>query len=458
MASVIPAALRSSIEEKAGGVISDERPRGGGGASRQGAEVTLTLPDGTAKRCYLSWDPRAGDPARLPYFERETAILQALSGPFVDSGVRAARIYAAEPAFLAHLCAFVEGNDRFPQATEKDAIAQDFIGQLAKLHAIDVGHVGLAPLGVASQSPSERIRDNLTQWRAAHLVIARPEPIFQLALDWLLANIPEDVGGSVVVHGDAGPGNFLFDGDRVVALVDWELVHLGDPVEDLAQIAVRSLIQPFVPMADVIAGYERVSGHAVDRARIKFHRLYFQISFLVPGHIAQQSTNASAPTAIGQAMLFSTMHRRVIVESLGELMGHALLDHPLPECPPTANDSGFAVALDDIKDEIVPHLSNQRAATKAKSLARLIKYWRMRDRCGAQFDTEELAQLRQALGGDVASIAEGRTALARAIAAGAINPEDALQLSHNRMRRETHMMADAMGALATTTYESMETE
>lgn len=86
MASAIPQTLREQVEQRTGCVIAAEHARGGGGASRQGAEVTLRAPEGAERRCYLAWDGRAGDPSRLPYFERETAILAALSGPFSDSG------------------------------------------------------------------------------------------------------------------------------------------------------------------------------------------------------------------------------------------------------------------------------------------------------------------------------------------------------------------------------------
>ena len=80
MASAIPADLRAAIERKTAAVIVGERARGGGGASRQGAEVLLRDSRGGEQACYLAWDTRAGDPARRPFFERETAVLAALSG------------------------------------------------------------------------------------------------------------------------------------------------------------------------------------------------------------------------------------------------------------------------------------------------------------------------------------------------------------------------------------------
>lgn len=451
MASAIPAALHAEVEQQTGAVIAAEQARGGGGASRQGAEVTLRYPDGTERRCYLAWDARAGDASRLAFFQRETAILGALSGPLADSGVRAAGLVGAFPSHLALLSDFVTGNDRFPQATDKAALAQDFVAQLAALHRVDASHPALAALGDASEPPAARIRAKIAELRRLNLAQGA-DPIYQLALSWLADNIPEDRGPSVVLHGDAGPGNFLFEDNRVTVLVDWELSHLGDPMEDLAQIWVRSLIQPFVPMRDVFAAYEAASGTPVDVARVKFHRLYFQLGFSVPSAAMASAADPSVG-GTGTALLYGTMHKRVIVRSVAELAGIALADPVLPDCAPDWTDRFFATALADLRDEIVPGLTSQRAAAKAKELARLVKFWRNRASHGAAFDVAELAEIKALLPSAPASLAGARAALAEAIAADALDFSAAAQVCHNRVTRETAIMADAMGALATTWYE-----
>jgi aminoglycoside phosphotransferase (APT) family kinase protein len=454
MASAIPSDLFEQVERQTGAVIAAEQARGGGGASRQGAEVTLRYPDGSERRCYLAWDGRAGDPSRLPYFQRETAVLGALSDPFADAGVRVAPLVGSFPSHLALLSGFVAGNDRFPQAADRSGLARDFVGQLAALHRIDAGHPALAPLGDAGEAPARRIRENVAQWRRMNLA-AGPDPVLQLALAWLADNVPADRGPAVVLHGDAGPGNFLFGPDnKVAALVDWELTHLGDPMEDLAQIWVRSLIQPFVPMAEVFAAYEEASGVPVELARVKYHRLYFQLSFSVPS-TALASAEGSSVGASGTGLLYGTMHKRVMVRSVAELAGIAVTDPDLPDCQPDWTDRYFATALADLKDDIVPAAGNQRAAAKAKELARLVKFWRRRASHGAAFDAAELAEIRALMPHAPATLGQARAALAEAIAADAVDFAAALQLCHNRVCRETHIMAEAMGGLATTWYEDI---
>lgn len=453
MASAIPPDLRALIESETGCTIAAEKARGGGGASRQGAEVTLRDRSGVERHCYLAWDARAGDPSRMPYFQRETAILAALSGPFRHAGIKVAPLVASFPSHLALLSEFVSGNDRFPQAEDKSALAREFIGQLAALHALDASDPAFAALGDASEPAAARIRANIAAWREQNLA-AGTDPILQLALKWLADNVPEDTGPAVVLHGDAGPGNFLFDGNHVAALIDWELTHLGDPMEDLAQIAVRSIIQPFVPMAEVLAAYAEASGRPVDAARVKFHRLYFQLSFSVPS-AALAAAPGSQIGATGTGMLYGTMHRRVMVRSVAELAGIAVRDPAFPDCPAGAEDRLFQTALDDLRNDIVPAAGTQRASAKAKELARLVKFWRKRASHGAAFDAAELAAIGAALPSAPADLAGARTALAHAIANDAIDFETAVQLCHTRVSFETEAMREAMGALATTWYDDL---
>ncbi|MET4132935.1 aminoglycoside phosphotransferase [Porphyrobacter sp. MBR-155] len=451
MASAIPQGLRDEIEQQTGSVIVSEKPRGGGGASRQGAEVLLRFADGRETQCYLAWDARAGEASRLAYFQRETAILSALSGPYRQAGIKVAPLVATFPSHLALLSEFVGGNDRFALAQDKGKLATDFVGQLATLHRLDASDPAFAELGDCTELPSQRISQNLAQWSADNQSKVG-DPVYQVALHWLARNIPPDTGPAVVLHGDAGPGNFLFHEDRVTAIVDWELTHLGDPAEDLAQIWVRSLIQPFVPMRNVFAAYSAAVGGAVDVARVKYHRLYFQLSFSVPSAVLA-AAEGSRLGATGTALMFGTMHKRVIVRAVAELAGISLEEPDLPGIEPDWTERYFDTALADLQEEIVPAAGNQRAASKAKELARLIKFWRMRARYGAAFDAAEFEELKHFLPEAPDGLLPARSALTRAIADQSVDFSAAVQLCYNRVVRETVLMADAMGGLATTWYD-----
>ena len=104
----------------------------------------------------------------------------------------------------------------------------------------------------------------------------RPRPVFTLAFKWLRAHLPAP-SPPRAVHGDFRNGNLLIGEDGVRAVLDWELTHAGDPMEDLGWICVNSWrfgvidkpVGGFGAREDLYAGYEAAGGR-VDRAAAKF--------------------------------------------------------------------------------------------------------------------------------------------------------------------------------------------
>ena len=107
-----------------------------------------------------------------------------------------------------------------------------------------------------------------------------PKPVFELALRWLENNDPGPPGEETLVHGDFRHGNLIIGSDGVRAVLDWELAHIGDPMEDLGWICVNSWrfgeidkpVGGFGSREELFAGYE-ASGRKVDADRVKFYEV-----------------------------------------------------------------------------------------------------------------------------------------------------------------------------------------
>ena len=101
--------------------------------------------------------------------------------------------------------------------------------------------------------------------------------MFDLALRWLAAHDPGPPAEVTLVHGDFRHGNLIIGPDGVRAVLDWELAHLGDPMEDLGWICVNSWrfgeidkpVGGFGSREELFAGYEE-TGRTVERSRVKF--------------------------------------------------------------------------------------------------------------------------------------------------------------------------------------------
>lgn len=99
---------------------------------------------------------------------------------------------------------------------------------LAQLHRIDPACV-----------PDLEEEDQIKRYRQAMDAMGEPHPVFEAAFRWLEQNIPAS-GDVRVVHGDFRLGNLMVNEEGLVAILDWELAHLGDPMEDLGWVCVRA--------------------------------------------------------------------------------------------------------------------------------------------------------------------------------------------------------------------------
>ncbi|MDB5971513.1 MAG: hypothetical protein JWQ90_3963 [Hydrocarboniphaga sp.] len=86
----------------------------------------------------------------------------------------------------------------------------------------------------------------------------QPSPTMSAAFAWLRANLPPSAGRPCIVHGDAGLHNLMMDAGRVSVMLDWELSHMGDPVEDLAYC--RTWVDQALPWSEFLEIYYRHGG------------------------------------------------------------------------------------------------------------------------------------------------------------------------------------------------------
>ena len=82
--------------------------------------------------------------------------------------------------------------------------------------------------------------DQIGEFRAALDLFGDPQPVFELAFRWLERRRPDPPSTASVVHGDFRLGNIVVGADGLRAVLDWELAHLGDPVEDLGWFCARA--------------------------------------------------------------------------------------------------------------------------------------------------------------------------------------------------------------------------
>jgi aminoglycoside phosphotransferase (APT) family kinase protein len=157
-------------------------------------------------------------------------------------------------------------------------LAQTLAAIMARLHTLPP----MLELGALTDSIApalwelpigEVVRRYLVNWhdlfeREAHL----PSPAMVSQFGWLLDHIPPAEGRPVLLHGDIGFHNFLFDGGRLTAVLDWEFGHIGDPAEDLAY--VRNTLGASLDWKAFLAAYQAAGGPPVSEERLHFFQVW----------------------------------------------------------------------------------------------------------------------------------------------------------------------------------------
>lgn len=246
-----------------------------GGASRETWAVGVRRGDGTDDPLILQRARAGASGAREGSLGMggEAALLGAMAA----AGVPVAPVLAGETeagrlgaSFL--LMERVEGETiarRLLRDPEWEVARERFVADAAAALA---GIHGL-PLDAAPPLPAP---DQVAMLRDLHDSLGHPHPVFELAFRWLEAHRPAQARHAVV-HGDFRLGNLLIGPEGLRAVLDWELTHAGDPVEDLGWLCVRAWrfgapapVAGLGERAGLLAAYAAASGIEVSLDELRW--------------------------------------------------------------------------------------------------------------------------------------------------------------------------------------------
>ena len=275
MSTPDPAALATVVARDVGVPVTiSGLVRLSGGASRETWAFDAKATDGTEHRLVLRRDPGAsvGASARQTEFE----LLRAAAAGGVS--VPAARVVLGPDDDLGSgfVMERIDGetiprrilrDDEYAEA--RGVLAEQCGTEAARIHALDVAALPDLPvLGV---------REQIEQYRGVLDSIGEPHPAFELGLRWLEDHAPPTVEPRLV-HGDFRNGNLVVGPEGLRAVLDWELAHLGDPVEDLGWCCVRSWrfgnvdrpVGGFGNVDDLLDAYVAAGGEPVDPEHLRY--------------------------------------------------------------------------------------------------------------------------------------------------------------------------------------------
>lgn len=213
-----------------------------------------------------------------------------------------------------------------PYGADREKIGQQFWTVLGRIAAADPDAIGLGDFEGA-RDPAATWRHEVARWEKVIEEDERePQPIARAAIRWLKRNPPPPAQKIVVVHGDYRHGNFLFDAQgEIRAILDWEMAHLGDPLEDLAW-ALNPIFgdetrpAKLVSREDAIAIWEKASGLKADPAALSWWEVFSSLKGLAIWISAAceyaEGRNTDAVNAFS-GWFCTAFHNKLLAERLG---------------------------------------------------------------------------------------------------------------------------------------------
>jgi len=258
-----------------------------GGASREMWAFDARASGGAVARLVLRRDP-AGHQMQTSR-RLEFALLEAAAAAGVPvPAVRWCQDDASVLGMPFFVMDFVEG-ETLPRRLLRDAeyagarraLPAQLARALARIHRMPLSAPGLDALPRPEPGTSPAASE-LTRYEQIFRGVAPdPHPAFELAFRWL-ARRPPAPPAVTVVHGDFRIGNVLFGPEGLRAVLDWELAHAGDPMEDLGWLCVRAWrfgaddrpVGGLTSREDLLECYAREAGAPPDPEAVRWWEVF----------------------------------------------------------------------------------------------------------------------------------------------------------------------------------------
>lgn len=177
----------------------------------------------------------------------------------------------------------------FRDDAHRRAIGRELVRILAAVHAVPLSSLPAELRGFDDPSPTAEVSHFEQIYERSR---DAPEPALERAFGWLAAHADAVSGRRTLVHGDFRIGNAILRDDQVVAMLDWELAHVGDPVEDLANFAHRlyrgklGIPSGLLSVGELVGAYAEETGWEVSPRTLQFWLVFNDVRSAVMFHVA----------------------------------------------------------------------------------------------------------------------------------------------------------------------------
>ncbi|MEQ8841130.1 MAG: phosphotransferase family protein [Acidimicrobiales bacterium] len=322
-------------------------------------------------------------------------------------------------------------------------VMREYMTALADLHRLPVDPFVEAGI-VRAESPAESGTIGMARYEERYRRAKRfPDPLLEFGLAWLRRNPPESRGREAPITWDSG--QFHHADGHLVALLDLELGHIGDPMMDLAAFRMRDTIGGFGDFDELYGWYESASGTTIDVEAIQRHHVAFTLSnrLAFSSELCDPSPGSDLMTNLQwcrETDLFTT-------EALAEIIGIDLPEIDLPASQPTR-----ARPAQEQLTQILRSLTvdDEYQAYEVRKAFRLSRHIQRSDEIAAELEHQNLNDLAWLLGTRPTDWRAGDAALERFVLQDhGAHDEYLVELFHKRGLRAQALLGPDGSAMAT---------
>jgi aminoglycoside phosphotransferase (APT) family kinase protein len=362
-----------------------------------------------------------------------------------DSGIPTPKVYGWVDEPASYVMDRVQGRNDFAGSTEADrrSVVDDYLQILARLHSLPVGPFVEGGVMRAAR-PEQSGTFGMSRYeRVFRSVKVLPDPFVEFSLAWLHRNPPESRGREAAIVWDSG--QFHHREGRVIAVLDLEIGHIGDPMMDLAAWRMRDTVVGFGPFTELYDRYSNLTGKPVDVPALQRHHFAFTLTNQLAFSAALRNPPPESDLMTNlqwccETNLFAT-------EALAEILD---IELPTAEMPAPRASRG-KVAL----DHLVGNLGTVRADDEflryqLRTMFRLARLAERIDEIGDALSEHDLDDLHRFLGYRPESWLDGEADLERFVLAHADTGDydaDLITLFHRRHLRAQMLLGPAGAAM-----------
>lgn len=363
---------------------------------------------------------------------------------------RVHRIFEEQGIKVPHLYGFIEDvpamvMDRAPgrpnlstAASEADRqrLREQLADQMRLIHELDPALIEEA--GAIMPVGSKAI--TLSAYRDAERLYMegdrRPSPDIEFVRKWLDRNVPSALYDPCVIAMDAG--QFIFEGDELTAMLDFELVCIGDRHADFSALRSRERVEGFDDPEGFYALYEERGGKPVDIDHVRFQHIAF--SLFTPLQIANDLAHPRVQEDYHEYLIWHAISMKDALEGIAESMGIELPSFELPQPVQTQYRSSIE-ALEVMAASLTA--TDEFTAYRRDKIVLALQYLQRIEQYRDAFAAEFLSEVENLTGVRAESEHAAGKILEDFIEnAGPEHDEALLLILHRQVKRQAMLLAD----------------